>query len=258
MKPLEKKCSKCGLTLPYSEFFRSSDKSDGFASSCKDCYRVKNGHKKRPTREARVCSHCKESFFPRLAHIRENKTGNFFCSFEHQNLYKQSNAQCGYYGYRKYILERDGNACVLCHRTDRPLHVHHIHTRGSGGTDEYLNLATLCFACHQTKAHGFKDAQRTKEILLAYTSRFTRPTYWDDVIKHSQRDRSRIKEYVKRANKKHKERIKASPRYKEYLARMKENKKKYLEYRRALRQATGTGEFLTESQMGFGPIPPVS
>jgi len=49
--------------------------------------------------------------------------------------------------------ERDGFACQNCGDVLR-LIVHHIKPKGRGGTDEIINLITLCKGCH-FKAHNF-------------------------------------------------------------------------------------------------------
>jgi 5-methylcytosine-specific restriction endonuclease McrA len=45
---------------------------------------------------------------------------------------------------RRYIRNRDGQRCWICHRTDH-LQVHHI-IRGAG--DDPSNLITICSTCH--------------------------------------------------------------------------------------------------------------
>lgn len=87
--------------------------------------------------------------------------------------------------YRKYIIARDGGACVLCDRRTK-LHVHHIKTRGSGGTDDYRNLITLCEFCHQDRAHGVELAYYY-QVFIAYTANFEVPDFWDEVMKLSKK-----------------------------------------------------------------------
>lgn len=48
-----KQCSKCSRTLLLYKFFKDAAKSDGYYSSCKDCYRERLGHKKRLAREVK-------------------------------------------------------------------------------------------------------------------------------------------------------------------------------------------------------------
>ena len=59
---------------------------------------------------------------------------------------KLTNAQ------RKAIYRRDGFRCALCDST-KYIQLHHIISRGSGGTDHPHNLITLCADCHAA-AHG--------------------------------------------------------------------------------------------------------
>lgn len=38
--------------------------------------------------------------------------------------------------------------CLGCEKTNIPLDIHHIKSRGSGGSDEVHNLIPLCRSCH--------------------------------------------------------------------------------------------------------------
>ena len=55
---------------------------------------------------------------------------------------------------RKAIYRRDGYRCALCDST-RFLQIHHVVSRGQGGTDSPHNLITLCSDC-RALAHGTK------------------------------------------------------------------------------------------------------
>jgi hypothetical protein len=48
---------------------------------------------------------------------------------------------------RLTVLQRDEYRCVICDSSSH-LHVHHIHPRRKGGTDQMDNLLTLCERCH--------------------------------------------------------------------------------------------------------------
>ena len=53
---------------------------------------------------------------------------------------------------RRAVYKRDGYRCALCDST-RGLQIHHVVSRGQGGTDFPHNLITLCWRCHAV-AHG--------------------------------------------------------------------------------------------------------
>jgi len=53
---------------------------------------------------------------------------------------------------RRAVYERDGYACILC-ENGKSIHLHHVVSRGSGGTDEIRNLVCLCPICHAI-VHG--------------------------------------------------------------------------------------------------------
>ena len=53
---------------------------------------------------------------------------------------------------RKEVYRRDGFRCALCDDT-RGLQIHHVMKRSQGGTNDPMNLITLCWRCHAT-VHG--------------------------------------------------------------------------------------------------------
>lgn len=53
---------------------------------------------------------------------------------------------------RRAIYRRDGYRCALCDST-KYLQIHHVISRGAGGTNHPHNLITLCADCHAA-AHG--------------------------------------------------------------------------------------------------------
>lgn len=53
---------------------------------------------------------------------------------------------------RKEVYRRDGYRCALCD-SQQGLQVHHVVSRGQGGTNYPQNLITLCWRCHAV-AHG--------------------------------------------------------------------------------------------------------
>lgn len=53
---------------------------------------------------------------------------------------------------RKAVYKRDGYTCALCD-DNRGLQIHHYEPRSVGGSDDPMNLITLCWRCHAV-AHG--------------------------------------------------------------------------------------------------------
>lgn len=63
-----------------------------------------------------------------------------------------------WHAVREGVVYRDGAKCTMCGCTDKPLHVHHICPRHAGGSDNPLNLRTLCVDCHKAiHAHDFVE-----------------------------------------------------------------------------------------------------
>ena len=71
---------------------------------------------------------------------------------------------------RREVLERDNHTCQICLDFPllerRKLEVHHIIPRALGGTDNILNLITLCVYCH--------DAEERFEHFRVYKQRVNR------------------------------------------------------------------------------------
>lgn len=64
-----------------------------------------------------------------------------------------------YRAVRSGVLKRDRQRCVVCGSAEE-LHVHHIVSLGTCGTNAACNLATLCADCHD-KQHSFRVTRRT-------------------------------------------------------------------------------------------------
>ena len=128
--------------------------------------------------------------------------------------------------YHNKIKKRDGKKCYLCNSTDN-LYVHHIKTVGSGGTDEYNNLITLCHTCHMEKAHG-KDKAHYRNVFEEYVSQFQRPIDWDQVMIASKKAKDKYKKYKNDVKKREYEKIKEQKWWEtQYVIEQKNRQKAY-------------------------------
>ena len=59
---------------------------------------------------------------------------------------------------RRAVYRRDGYRCALCDDV-RGLQIHHAMPRSVGGSDDEMNLVSLCWRCH-AEAHGTWVAER--------------------------------------------------------------------------------------------------
>ncbi len=70
---------------------------------------------------------------------------------------------------RKAVYRRDHYRCALCD-SEQGLQVHHVVSRGQGGTNFQQNLITLCWRCHAV-AHGTRlpeyDMMQPAEVCQA-------------------------------------------------------------------------------------------
>ena len=62
---------------------------------------------------------------------------------------------------RLEIMQRDGWACFMCHRTDAPLNVHHRYYLRRHEPWEYPPeaLLTLCEGCHEIETLALRSAE---------------------------------------------------------------------------------------------------
>lgn len=198
-----KECTKCNKELSLNNFRKDWSKKTWYYSSCNDCLRERTGAKK---------------------HIKIDWWRSY------------------YNWYRKYILERDWNACVISW-SEEDLHIHHIKTRWAWWTNEYSNLITLSWKVHREKAH-WMELGKYKKIFLEYTSKFKRPDFWDKIIEDSKKNnaktRKRINErnnkYMKSRYKRLKEEYEKNNDWLSYSQVMYIKKKEYLKNKKRLLQ----------------------
>lgn len=76
---------------------------------------------------------------------------------------------------RKAVYRRDGFRCALCD-SQKYIQIHHIISRGAGGTNHPHNLVTLCADCHAA-AHGMMlrdwldvTAETMEQAIVEYMS----------------------------------------------------------------------------------------
>lgn len=114
---------------------------------------------------------------------------------------------------RNFIKAQDGHACVICHKpsSKSELHVHHIIPLSHYGTNQHVNLVTLCLTCHK-KQHAAFDITKDKpqksgyrqqdKIFIALRVKTTGNLETDDIIEitatrfENNVDKSRFQSYV--------------------------------------------------------------
>ena len=87
---------------------------------------------------------------------------------------------------RRAVYRRDGYRCALCDDV-RGLQIHHAMPRSVGGSDNEMNLVTLCWRCH-AEAHGTclperHRAPRTPEE-LAELRRSLKEAYAQHIVEY--------------------------------------------------------------------------
>jgi 5-methylcytosine-specific restriction endonuclease McrA len=64
----------------------------------------------------------------------------------------------------KKIRDQAKGFCEYCGVFKPPLHIHHIRSKGSGGSDTPDNLIALCFVCHHMAHNVSISKDRLRRI----------------------------------------------------------------------------------------------
>lgn len=130
---MEKKCTKCGISKPVSEFHKSNWKKDGLQSQCKICRRSSGRKTYLKYREKR------------LRYARERQKSN-------PERHRDIRLRCKYPGmtvkrYEKMLEAQDG-VCLLCKKPKikNRLCIDHSHKTGEirGLLCNYCNFLVGC------------------------------------------------------------------------------------------------------------------
>lgn len=183
-------CTKCNKYLSLDNFRKDKSKKTWYYSSCNDCNRLSKWIIKMTPAKKYNCDNCWIEFKPKVNQFN-NKIWKIYCSRKCEMDISLQNRENPYLWYREYILKRDNYKCVISWSTEN-LDIHHIKTRGSWWWNEYQNLITLSRWVHISLAH-WPDALKYKKIFLEYTSKFSEPDFWWEIIEKSYWDNLRSK-----------------------------------------------------------------
>lgn len=114
---------------------------------------------------------------------------------DNEILSRQDNES--YENLRNFIKAQDGHACVICNKpgSKYELHVHHIIPLSIYGTNQHVNLVTLCLACHKkqhtafditaNKSHKTHASGNHDNIFVAINVKTTGNLDTDDIVEIS-------------------------------------------------------------------------
>lgn len=157
-----KRCSKCGIEKPKSEFYRDNRSKDGFGYTCKSC-NIERARKWRKSYENRVREYRKEYAVSNEAKLREQIVNRTKKTMAIVQSLKKPCAKCG--ESRPWVIQ-----------------FHHVDpstkkfTIGSGHTyskdvlqKEVSKCVCLCSNCHNEFHYFFgKSPKHPKEDLELY------------------------------------------------------------------------------------------
>lgn len=152
-----KKCSKCGVEKPLTDFWKRKDTPDGLSYYCKPC-----GHadsvtwkRKNPTQQRII--NLREKKKNRVARLAYTK--NWALKARYGLLPKQ----------RDEMIAAQSNRCAICEKefsNSRDTHVDHIH-----GSSPPVVRGILCGSCNRGLG-SFKDSFESLEKAAEYLKKF--------------------------------------------------------------------------------------
>lgn len=152
---MQKKCFKCSLVKPLSDFYHHPQTKDGYLGKCKNCTKIDSStgiHKM-------ICKNCKKTFFTSKGELtsRNGKrgTGRKTCSRKcwdewsvGKNKYNWKGENIGMSGLHIWVKRLLGkpNYCEICKRTDKKMY------HWSNISGKYRRVLSdwqrLCVKCH--------------------------------------------------------------------------------------------------------------
>lgn len=197
-----KRCSKCGEWKPYTEFYKNSTYTDGYAGKCKECkkdYQQKWRENNREEHRAYSREYYQDHKEERLGYYKEwreenpekKRASDKRWRREHPErmraMRKVQNARRralemeaeGDYTPEEWLSlkQRYGDRCLKCgaHESEVKITPDHIVPLFQGGANSIDNIQPLCWSCNAAKGAEVADyrphAERDDENKSSGTSR---------------------------------------------------------------------------------------
>lgn len=134
---------------------------------CPECQKEDREKRYSKDRTEKECAYCGKKFFVKNSHIKNSKSGMFFCCREHKDLAQRVDSgekfnsirpehfKTGEWNYREKALKEYPHKCMICgwDEDDRILEVHHIDENRENNSID--NLSVLCPTCHRKITLGY-------------------------------------------------------------------------------------------------------
>lgn len=181
--PQEKRCTKCGIIKPLTEYYELSNTTakDGLTCRCKDCIRSIRKESYKARRDAELEYHRKR-YQENKDHLQEvsrrwrkdnpDKHEQAKRKWENEN-YEQHRESSQVRGVRyrakqagvegnytaeqwAALCDQYGNVCLRCGKAEK-LTVDHVVPLSKGGSNSIDNLQPLCRSCNTAKGQKTTD-----------------------------------------------------------------------------------------------------
>ena len=174
--PETKRCARCGIVKPSSEFYRDNRRKDGLYSACKECHYKRTEKWRTANREValEISRRSKQRHRDVVnAKARERYWANREIMLERHRRWKRENPEKNRELTRRYvarklqatvepvdyeaIIKRDGMRCHICGkkiRSRKDLHFDHIVPLSKGGEHSMKNVACAHAKCNLQKGDG--------------------------------------------------------------------------------------------------------
>lgn len=169
----EKRCSRCNIIKPVSEFNKKSYSKDGYSPACKNCASVLYGHKipynniKHDINDTKQCSGCKEikninEFYVNTYHKDGLCSRCKQCSDIRTKKYRQNNPAID----RKHQAKRKNFGYKSINKTFNWCDSHHLHLENSH--DFVINIPCWLHRLYRHNSFTWKEMDTINAIALDY------------------------------------------------------------------------------------------
>jgi 5-methylcytosine-specific restriction endonuclease McrA len=192
-----KKCKKCNVTKPVTEYYKNKTYSDGVASTCKSCKREYQSRWREENREdhrAYSKGYYREHKEERAKYYSAWRRDNFEVTQEYQKEWRLNNPDRmkarrkvenarrrallenakGDYTVDEWLELKDyyGCICLACGRSEPEVKItpDHVIPLAKGGSNSIENIQPLCWGCNATKQARIKDYRAENNYQFSETA----------------------------------------------------------------------------------------
>jgi hypothetical protein len=161
-----KKCTKCGVEKPLSEFHKKKDNKDGLQNACKSCRVFENNNHYSKNKTKRLL--WQKDYYKNNTESVKNRGKDWRkANKNHSENYDLLRNYGITAEQKQQMIEQQNNSCAICQnkfKDKKSAHVDHCHTTGKV-------RSILCSGCN-TGLGLFKESQMYLKSALLYLKKY--------------------------------------------------------------------------------------